>query len=323
MKKGLLLGIAIGDAVGVPYEFMSKEEMQKNPATDMVGFGTHNQPIGTWSDDTSLTLCLGESIGEGFDLEGLANKFIMWKFNNYMVAGSKVFDIGITTSRSIDNLRNRKFNQVKPENCGLSGYGNNGNGSVMRILPLAWYINKQMLEGRGYLTFMGRYNLVKKVSGLTHGHEISIIASHILIEFAVNIIQNKMNLSLENVWDKTRTSYAGFIQKYADNFNRSSLDHFKRILSPEFKNYNENDIHGSGFAVHTLEASIWCLMNTDNYESCVLKAVNLGHDTDTTGAVAGGLAGLVYGEDGIPQKWKNNILKRDLINEIECKMLKC
>lgn len=315
---GMLLGIAIGDAVGVPYEFKSRKTMSETPATDMVGHGSHNQPVGTWSDDTSLALCLAESIGEGLDLDKLADKFVMWKYGDYMVAGNRIFDIGTGTSRSIENLMNRNYNKELPENCGLNGFGDNGNGSVMRILPLAWYIHN---EKETYPTIIDRYNLVKKVSGLTHGHEISVIACHILIEFAINIIEKGNVESIKNIWLETSREYDVFTQESEDDtFSAESLEYFDRILNPNFSDLDGFKIFGDGFAVHTLEAAVWCLLKTNKYKDCVLTAVNLGEDTDTTAAVAGGLAGLVYGIKGIPEEWVEKILKKDRIIEITNQM---
>lgn len=323
MKRGLLLGIAIGDAVGVPYEFKKRSSMDKNPATDMIGNGSHNQPVGTWSDDSSFAFCLAESIGEGFDLEKLADKFVRWKYNNYMVAGTKLFDIGTTTSISIQNLKNRKQNKMRPENCGLTDIDSNGNGSVMRILPLAHYIIAMYQKKEGMFdTHMKRYELVKKVSGMTHGHDISVMSCHILIEFAINIIRKGDIISIKKIWHQTRSAYNIFIEKQKYFFNADYLRLFHKLLSPDFPDTPREKINSSGFALHTLEASVWCLLNTDNYKDAVLKAVNLGNDTDTTGAVTGGLAGLLYGEEGIPVEWKEKILKKDLIDRLETQMLK-
>lgn len=314
MKRGMLLGIAIGDAVGVPYEFKDRGLMKTAKAKDMVGYGTHNQPVGTWSDDTSLALCLAENIGEGLDLEKLADKFVNWRYHGYMVAGEKIFDIGLTTTKSISNLLNRTVLKLKPEECGLSDNSSNGNGSVMRILPLAWYFhnNKDL-----YPTHKERFELVSKVSSLTHGHFISCMAAHILVEFALEII-NYPDQNKHNILIMSQRKYREFIK----DCDSEHLDEFKRVLAwGNIWKISEDEIYSTGYAVSTLEAAIWCFMNTTDYESCVLKAVNLGYDTDTTAAVAGGLAGLYYGEDKIPKKWKNKILKRDLIEELEIKMI--
>lgn len=323
MKK-MLLGIAIGDALGVPYEFKSRNEMKISPCVDMVGNGSHNQPVGTWSDDTSLTLCTAEAIAEGFDLEKLADKFVNWRYNNYMVAGSEVFDVGHTSSLGIKNLLYRKKNKMKPEDCGILDMGSNGNGALMRIMPLAWYIYLENKENRMFRTHMERFNFVSKVAKLTHGHFISSMACHILVEFAIQLIHKGHlidKIPVERMWLQTASVYKNFIDSNKDVFDEDYIKVFNRLLSPNFKDLPMDNIYAGGFVIHTLEATIWCLLNTSNYRDCVLKAVNLGEDTDTTAGIAGGLAGILYGEEGIPSEWKEKLLKRELIESIGYKML--
>lgn len=138
-----LLGGAIGDAVGVPYEFKRTSEMLRNPAIDMIGYGTHFQPVGTWSDDSSLTFCLAESLIRGYNLTDIAIKFIAWKNKAYWTAHDEVFDIGHTTNTAISRLQKIILSQNYEQLKELKYQGDdrdNGNGSLMRILPLLFYI---------------------------------------------------------------------------------------------------------------------------------------------------------------------------------------
>jgi ADP-ribosyl-[dinitrogen reductase] hydrolase len=158
-----------GDALGVPVEFKSREEIGRHTVTDMFGHGTHNKPAGTFSDDSSLTFCLAEAIASGFTLEGTARNFINWRYDNYWTADNEVFDIGITTQRAIDRL----IKGTLPQHAGDFEEESNGNGSLMRILPLLVYVKDKPMATR--------YDLIKQVSSITHGHIRSVIACFIIL----------------------------------------------------------------------------------------------------------------------------------------------
>ncbi|MFI5137475.1 MAG: ADP-ribosylglycohydrolase family protein [Sphingobacteriales bacterium] len=301
--KAILFGVAIGDAVGVHVEFKSREEINTQPVVDMMGYGTHYKPAGTFSDDTSLTFCLAESIASGFALDSIAHNFINWRYKNYWTADNEVFDVGITTQHAIDRL-------VKGTRADLAGdfeIYSNGNGSLMRILPLLLYIkNKPVAE---------RYKLIKQVSSITHGHVRSAIACFYYLEFALGILNGQKKL---DIYQRLQKEVTGFLQNI--NLNQEERNVFDRLLIDRIDLIPEEQIQSSGYVLHTLEASIWCLLNTDNYKDAVLKAVNLGNDTDTTGAVTGGLAGLLYGYEGIPKNWLNQIARKDDIENLASRM---
>lgn len=300
--KSAILGLAVGDALGVPYEFISRDIIKKNPCKDMIGYGTHNKKAGTWSDDTSLTLCLLDNLNnKNINYNNIMNSFILWYDNGKYTADGDTFDIGITTSDAIDNYKIRK-NLIK---CGLYDEYSNGNGSLMRILPIAFYINKyfdsQLFESNEVI------NIIYNVSSLTHSHKRSLIACVIYTAIALNLI-NDMNI--EGAINKVLKDSFDYYK------NEKELNNYKRIFDSDFKKINDVKIESSGYVVHTLEASIWILLNTSNYEDAVLKAVNFGDDTDTTAAVTGGLAGLYYGIDNIPSKWINTLVNKELIINI-------
>lgn len=148
MIKDALLGLAIGDALGVPYEFKPRKEFEVKPVDDMDGYRTYNLPPGTWSDDTSLSLCLAEALINGFDLDSIATNFQKWFRSNYWTARGEVFDVGITTRESIDRLSRG----IKPDLAGGFDEDENGNGSLMRILPLLFYIKDFPISERFRLT---------------------------------------------------------------------------------------------------------------------------------------------------------------------------
>ena len=303
--KGILFGVAIGDALGVPVEFKSREEISKQPVTDMIGFGSHRKPAGTFSDDSSLTFCLAESIASGFTVDDTARNFINWRYHNYWTADNEVFDIGITTQNAIDRL----VKGTRPDLAGDFGVRSNGNGSLMRILPLLVHIrNKPMAE---------RYELIKQVSSITHGHVRSAIACFYYLEFAMGILNRQKKLDIYYNLQKDIAAYSQSIEISQDERNV-----FDKLLIDRIDLIPENQIQSSGYVLHTLEASIWCLLNTDNYKDAVLKAVNLGNDTDTTGAVTGGLAGLLYGYESIPEHWLGQLARREDIEDLAVRMAK-
>ena len=301
--KSVLLGLAVGDAVGVPYEFRSREVMLKNPATDMVGFGTYNQSPGTFSDDSSLTFCLAEALTNGFDLQEIANNFIKWVEEDYWTANGEVFDIGIATHEAISNL----MNGDSPEISGGDDEYSNGNGSLMRIAPLLFHLSDKPIQER--------FELTRLVSGITHRHIRSVVACFFYLEFARFLVEG---LEKQDAYKKTQVQVSAFLKTIA--VPDSELELFDRLLQSDISQEPINTIESSGYVIHTLEASIWCLLTTETYQDAILKAVNLGKDTDTTAAVTGGLAGLLYGVEGIPTSWLNQLAKRDEIEDLAERM---
>ena len=298
----ILIGTAVGDALGVPVEFEQRSVIKANPVTDMRDYGTHEQPKGTWSDDTSLMLCLAESMVEGLDINNLAQKFIAWKNDNLWTPHGWVFDIGIGTRIAIERLENG----MKPELAGGFDEMDNGNGSLMRILPLVLHIKDLDIETR--------FDWTKKISSITHAHVRSVMACFYYLEFAKKIIEGKDKFQAYNELQSELTQY--FEQR---KINPIEIHKFHRLLNDDISKVEEDNIKSSGYVIDTLEAAIWCILTTNNYKDAVLKAVNLGHDTDTTGAVTGGLAALTYGIDTIPKEWINMLARKDdIINLTKC-----
>ncbi len=291
-----LMGLCIGDALGVPVEFSSREERRQDPVTGMHSHNLWREPPGTWSDDSSLTFCLADCLCSGFSLQQIADSFCRWYYNNEWTARDRVFDIGITTQMAIERLRSG----VPPLQAGDTVERSNGNGSLMRILPLAYY-HKQ-------LDFPDLLDRVHQVSCITHAHPRSQMACGIYISIAICLLQGA-NLN---------TAYLQGIenlQAYQQPPYISELSHFKRVFSGAIGSLSVDEIQSEGYVIDTLEASLWCLLNTSSYSEAVLKAVNLGEDTDTTAAVTGGLAGIYYDFTSIPTEWIETIARQqDIIN---------
>ena len=186
--------------------------------------------------------------------------------------------------------------------CGQDGEYANGNGSLMRIHPFVLYASTVLLRagGEDYWLWMG---CIKQASKLTHAHARAVMGCYIYGYCLTFLLKNPTKDSLRAGLD-----FAGKDLDYLPEF-----EHYERIFQPDFDQLAADDIKSTGYVVDTLEAALWCLLTTDSYRDCVLKAVNLGDDTDTVAAVAGGLAGALYGYEGIPVEWKDTLIKREYI----------
>ena len=297
--KDILYGICVGDALGVPVEFESRDFLKKNPVVKMQSGGVHEQVEGVWSDDSSLTFCLAETIAEGYSINLLAEKFIAWKYKAYWTATGEVFDIGNATSWAISNLSKG----ISTIEAGGKNDSDNGNGSLMRILPLVIMLKDLSIEERFKLTI--------EVSSITHAHPRSVMACFYYLEFALELINGKDKFK---IYEELKDEVLDFFNSNTDF--KKEAHHFDRLLKENIHELDEDSIQSSGYVIHTLGASIWCLLTTNAYEEAVFKAVNLGEDTDTTGAVTGGLAGLLYGYDSIPVEWINTIKSKNAIDDL-------
>jgi len=299
--RGMILGLAVGDALGVPVEFERRESLKKNPVTSMREFGTWEQPIGTWSDDTSMTIAAMDSIArrKRMDYQDIMENFLRWYEREEFTATGERFDIGNTTHAAIVRFSRRILPPVK---CGSTEENSNGNGSLMRILPATLYL----YGTRGKIS-ADELKIIHDFSALTHGHQISKIACGIYSLIAAQILNGK------NISDAFALGMndAKIFYGFDDEFK-----HFARLCDENFAALPEEEISSSGYVLATLEAALWCLLNADDYKSAVLAAVNLGRDTDTTGAVAGGLAGLLYGAENIPGDWLAVLKRRDYLEKL-------
>ena len=302
--KGAIFGLVVADALGVPVEFESRKKLQKNPVDKMLGYGSHNVPKGTWSDDTSMVLCTLNSIAQKGKIDLVDNvlEFSKWAENGYMTPHGEVFDIGITTLTSLRNYWKSK----NVYTCGGKSDNDNGNGSLMRIIPVSLYNHFKNLSNKESI------RNVHEVSALTHAHERSLIACGIYDFIVSELIKSPEKSSVISALKKAEKYYSDY----------KEIKHYKRIFDEKFIDTDSSLIKSSGYVVDTLEAAIWCLLNTYSYKDCVLKAVNLGEDTDTVAAVAGGLAGILYGYDSIPKEWINSLVKSDMISKLCDKFVK-
>lgn len=296
---GGLMGFAIGDAFGVPVEFKSRSELLSHPVTKMIGNGTYNLPAGTWSDDTSMLIATIDSINakEDIDIYDIALKFSAWKNHASYTAIGDVFDIGGTCSRAIDNFDE---NRDDPSKWGLNDYNSNGNGSLMRILPIAYYALEKRLRDTEIL------EIVRDVSSITHAHEVSILGCYIYVRYAMFLLMGKDKYSAYSMTKSVDYSM----------FSEVARNEYKRVLKDDIAKLELNDIASSGYVVHSLEACLWVTLKSESFKEAIIGAVNLGEDTDTIGALTGGLCGIIYGYDLIPKEWIETVARKDYLLDI-------
>ncbi len=324
-KKGMY-GLMVGDTLGVPGEFQSREALALHPITRMVpSVKSHGKPAGTWSDDSSMALATADSLiqnmdqGREADLRDIMEKFRDWLEDGAYTADGDVFDCGLSCSNAI-----RKYErdpEADPRSCGGTREDENGNGSLMRILPACLYAYERMKGAGGAEVPRGEsavegvsaaggwsraeaLDFIADVSRLTHAHAISVLACQFYFEIVVGMLEGT-----EDLVDVVKRAAESSFQP-----GEPFVERFVSFMDVEaFRVLPESAIGSSGFVLDTIEAAVWCLLGTDSYEECVLRAVNLGRDADTTAAVAGGLAGLWYGiggERGIPEEWIEAVVSR-------------
>ena len=294
---GGVMGVIIGDALGLPVQFMTKTEISKNPITEMTGGGVFGLEPGAWSDDSSLTLCLAESLSEvGYNPADIARRFVKWYRDGYMTPLGKSFDVGGTTEIAMKRL----IHGVAPFKAGSTDAESNGNGSLMRIIPATLFFAHE-----------SDYMMIQRiceVSKITHGHPRSQLACSLYSLFVKELLKgSKPQEAYDTMRLKSQTVF------FIDRKVGKQLNHFERIISGELPNLPESEIKSGGYVVESLEAALWSFLTTSSFEDAVLKAVNLGWDTDTVGAITGSMAGVYYGFSNIPPHWLSKLLDYDKI----------
>ncbi len=300
-----ITGVVVGDALGCPVQFEARETVAEHPVTGMRGYGTFNLPAGSWTDDSSLTLALLDSICENgrMDLKGIMDNFVKWMEDGEFTPYGYSYDIGTGTADAIAAYE-RNGN---PLLCGGRGEQNNGNGSLMRILPACLYCYRKGMEDGEAV------RAIRAVGSLTHAHPRANYAC-CLYYFMVREVLDGTGSLAERMQKGLDRGFAYFDREAAAP---EELAYYNRIRDlAAFAQTPAHQISGSGYVVHTLEAVVWSLVNTASFEEALLKVVNLGKDTDTTGAIAGGIAALYYGYDAIPEAWIREIKKYDRIREL-------
>lgn len=312
--KDGVMGVIVGDALGLPVQFVSREELKEKPVTAMMGYGTFKMPKGSWSDDGSMTLATLDSIREknGIDYDDIMKRFVEWDRCGAYTPLGFAYDQGNTCSYAITAYKKDSDYRT----CGRTGEWNNGNGSLMRILPACLYAYEQRKEGNISLDQV--MEMVHTVCALTHNTHRAKIGCGIYYFLVEAILEDKNSEEkqplievLQSGIDKAKEYYEMDLLIWAE------LARYGRLFNlSDFANTPEEDIKSSGYVVDSLEAAVWSFITTSSFKECLLKAVNLGDDTDTVGAVVGGLAGLYYGCEGMPKEWLEAVWKTDELIDI-------
>lgn len=299
IENSILVAI-VGDALGVPLQATPRHELSLCAIKNMLGYGRYDHPQGTWSDDSAMILCTIDSLLRcGYDIEDLGETFCKWIFEGYWTPHGYVFDAGFTTSVALDKIRSG----TSPRESGGKTEEDNGNGSLMRILPAALYFLEEDID-----SFLKH---IHEISAITHAHPRALIGCGLYSLYVKELIW------AEDKFDALKKAMESGLEYYSSipEF-KEELTHYMRILSLNLHKLPENEINSSGYVVDTLEASLWSFLNANNSKDAIVTAVNLGLDTDTTGAVAGGLAGLYYGTNGIPEEWINTLARYEEIKKL-------
>ncbi len=298
--EGGLIGLLVGDALGVPYEFHAPSDI---PPPEQIEFqppsgyarAHRSVPPGTWSDDGAQALCLLASLLEcgRFDADDFGHRLVRWQDEGYLAVGSHVFDIGITTNKALAAIKSG----VPPREAGPSGQYDNGNGSLMRVLPLALWHSGTDAE------------LVRDAhdqSRVTHGHVRSQVCCALYCLWARRILENA-----HAPWEEATSALRGIYQ------GTEALMELEQSVRPDALSPGT----GSGYVVDSLRSARWVMQNA-GYEPVVKAAIALGNDTDTTACIAGGIAGLLWGTPNIPTRWRDALRGQELVKPLLANLLK-
>ncbi len=279
--RGALLGLAVGDALGAPVEFMRPGTF--DPVTEMLGGGPHGLMPGEWTDDTSMALCLAESLIEcrGFDPVDQLQRYVRWWRYGHLSSNGACFDIGITTRAALAAF------ESSGEPSGMTSSDAAGNGSIMRLAPVPMYYALNIADA---------IDFAAQSSMTTHASEEAVSACRYLAAVITRALRGS---DKEEVLAPIRSS--------------DLADGIKRVAFGSFRIFNPPQIRGSGYVVESLEAALWAFHHTDNYADGASMAISLGEDSDTTAAVYGQIAGAFYGASEIPARWANAVVRKDLI----------
>lgn len=288
--RGCLLGLACGDAVGTTVEFLPRGTFA--PVTDMHGAGPFSLNPGQWTDDTSMALCLAHSLlyCQGFNPVDQMNRYCNWMNVGYMSSTGECFDIGATIASALE----RYLDSQEPFS-GSTDPDTAGNGALMRLAPIPMFYANDLLR---VLEFSG------ESTRTTHAAPEAIECSRLFGLQLQAALAGK---------PKTEILHVVYPEPLSANV--------AHIASADYCAKTEREIKGSGYAVASLEAALWCFHHTNTFEAAIIKAANLGDDADTTAAICGQLAGAHYGASGIPPHWLEQLTMRDEIAELADRLL--
>ena len=287
------IGFTLADAFGVPVEFLERDTYKIN---ELVGYGSWDVPAGSWSDDSAMMFITMQHLLDNESIDQLKQSFCDWAYRGYWTFdNSPAFDVGITIREVIDRWELIGFHELAK-----TDEFSNGNGALMRILPVAIWSYAKKMKGPTLFSF------IKTYAELTHGHIRSTLCCY---HYTMVVHQLLDKHSLPESLQKANASLIEMLNEYP-----SEKPHFERILILE--KLPREQIASTGYVIDTMEAVYWSLLNSSNYYEAIHLAVHLGKDTDTIGALTGGLAGLLYDELNVPDAWIDSLAKIDEIKQL-------
>ncbi len=294
------MGLAVGDAVGTTLEFQAPGSFE--PIDDMVGGGPFGLEPGQWTDDTSMALCLAESLVErnGFDPKDQLHRYVRWWLEGHYSGTGSCFDIGNTVSEALT-----RFKQTGQPFCGSTDPRGAGNGSLMRLSPVPLFYASNPEEA---------IERAAESSRTTHGAPSAVDACRYMTCLIIAALEGTEKPEILSPNLGPRPDY------WKDN---PLVPEIEEIRQGSYRHREPPAIKGSGYVVRSLEAALWAFDRTSTFRDGCLLAVNLGDDADTTGAVYGQLAGAFYGEQGIPESWRRNLLQHDFPIELVHRLYDC
>jgi ADP-ribosylglycohydrolase len=294
---GGLLAACLGDALGLPYEGVPRQRLDEQPVVGMAETGRRGLPAGTWSDDSSLLFCLADSLCDGYDPADIAERFLDWWHNGVWTPWGETFGYGRTTAAAMQRLDRG----AAPLEAGLNREGANGNGSLMRTLPVALCFSldrERMLR------------TAHEVSSITHAHPRSQMCCGIYCLVASCLLEGL----------DRREAVEGGVGLAGDFYHgppwEEEREHLATVFSLDVTGLDRFQVRSGGYVVETLEAALWCLVRGESLKHSLLAAVNLGGDTDTVACVTGGLAGVHYGQGAAPEEWESKLARRQDILQL-------
>ncbi|MBO7079986.1 MAG: ADP-ribosylglycohydrolase family protein [Bacilli bacterium] len=297
--RSVIYGYAVGDAFGVPYEFLPRTEIAAKITGEMVGYGSHNVPVGAWSDDTSMVLATMDSITKkkGIDYEDMMQRFISWAYLNYYCSLNESFGIGQIVLKAMK----KSVAGEQALKCGCGGILDNGNGSLMRILPVSMCCLLSKLDENQIV------EIINNTSAITHSNDISKMSCYIYTLLFTKLANGE---TLTDALSELKNV------DYSKYYSPDAIQAHRRILTGEILTLSDEKIMESGYVVDSLETVIYSLLKTNSYRDAIIKCVGMGYDTDTNAALTGALAVEIYGYQSIPKEWIDKLLKKALIDGI-------
>ena len=291
--EGCLLGLAAGDALGTTVEF--KVPGSFAPLTDMVGGGPFKLEKGQWTDDTSMALCLAESlvVRRAFDARDKMERYTRWWGEGYLSSNGRCFDIGNTVSQAL-----RRYAHTGDPFSGPTGPYSAGNGSLMRLAPVPLFFASKPRTA---------IQLSAESSRTTHGATTCLDACRYFAGLLIGALQG---VGKEELLSPRYTPVAHLWEQ------EPLCPEIDKVAAGSFKRKRQNEVFGSGYVVESLEAALWAFNRSSDFREGSLLAVNLGYDADTTAAIFGQLAGAYYGVDDIPREWRECLAHGNLIRRL-------